>query len=306
MNAHGGGRTGGQPGSRDTSAYLESLSRELKGVGIAGARQKRIVAEFADHLECDPNAELGDAAMIARTFADELGTAWARRAAIRAFAALAVAGLLFAAWGLLAARYYGGGRLAGSAAAQLVLGFGVVAGQVAFVSGGLGLLRAIRLRRQAVVSADEARVLVRRAGVGLFAGALTLLAVPVVASGAPGSAHPAWRTFGYVVCAVGVVTIVLAAPSVLASARVAPRAAGEAGDLFSDLGPLVPRWLAAAPWGFAVVIATALAMVLAASGALASDPYDGILRGLAEGTAVLAGFALLGGYLGLRTGHHSS
>jgi hypothetical protein len=284
-----------------SSDYLDSLSGELGAVGIDGARRRRIVAEFADHLDCDPQAELGPPAVIARRFADELGTALARRAAFRAFDALALAGLLFAA--ALATGTQFSRATTADVSAAVVLGLVVcaVAAQVSFVAGGLGLLRGVRLRREPVIATVEARVLVRRAAIGLGAGAVTMLALPLIALAAPGPYYTTWRVLAYVFSAVGILAILLAVPAVFAAARLVPVAEGEAGDLFSDIGPAVPPILAGAPRRFALAVAGALALMVAAAGAAASDPYDGLLRGLLEGAACLAGFALLGRYLGLRS-----
>lgn len=40
--------------------------------------------------------------------------------------------------------------------------------------------------------------------------------------------------------------------------------------------------------------------MVALAGIMRSDPYDGALRGRADGFVCLAGFAVLGRYLGLR------
>ena len=64
-------------------------------------------------------------------------------------------------------------------------------------------------------------------------------------------------------------------------------------------GRSCPQPLRVAPWRFAFAVAFALGAVIAIAGAGADDPYDGALRGLVEAIAVLAGFGLLGPYLGL-------
>jgi hypothetical protein len=51
---------------------------------------------------------------------------------------------------------------------------------------------------------------------------------------------------------------------------------------------------------FAILVALALALVVFAPGVAADDGYDAAIRGAAEALACLAGFALLGRYLGLR------
>jgi hypothetical protein len=86
-------------------------------------------------------------------------------------------------------------------------------------------------------------------------------------------------------------------PAVRDAARVRPVQPGDAGDLFSDLGPLAPRGVSA--WRFAILFSAAVAVVIALAGVAANDPYDGIARGLANGVACLACFAVLGRYLGL-------
>ena len=74
---------------------------------------------------------------------------------------------------------------------------------------------------------------------------------------------------------------------------------GEVGDLFSDLGPFAPRGVGA--WRFAALFAVGVAVAIALAGVAANDPLDGIARGLANGLACLACFAVLGRYLGLST-----
>jgi hypothetical protein len=78
----------------DTQQYLNDLDTQLARAGIRGARRNRIVTELANHLSCDPDADLGDPAALATQFADELGTSFARTAAFQAFVALALAGVL--------------------------------------------------------------------------------------------------------------------------------------------------------------------------------------------------------------------
>src|SRR5947209_7445366 len=158
----------------DSPQYLSELGAALAGAGVRGARRDRILAEFADHLACDPEADLGDAGSLASQFADELGTSFARSAAFRAFVALALAGLvvgvrLLAILPLRVADFQTGETVALLVAA--------LAGQVALVAGGLGLLRALQLRGSEVIPGAEAVVLARRAGVGLASGAVTTLAI---------------------------------------------------------------------------------------------------------------------------------
>jgi hypothetical protein len=78
--------------------------------------------------------------------------------------------------------------------------------------------------------------------------------------------------------------------------------AGQVSFVAGGLGLLRAYRLRSAPWRFAFVVAFAVAAVITLAGIGADDPYDGLLRGLLEAAAVLAGFGLLGPYLGLRSG----
>jgi hypothetical protein len=87
---------------------------------------------------------------------------------------------------------------------------------------------------------------------------------------------------------------------VLAAAKVRPVREGPSGGLFDDLGSLAPSVMRGRPWRFALAVAAVVAIMLTAAGVLQADPYDGALRGLADALACLAGFLVLGRYLGLR------
>lgn len=64
---------------------------------------------------------------------------------------------------------------------------------------------------------------------------------------------------------------------------------------------LIPPALRGGPWSPALAVTGAVAVVIAVAGVVQSDPFDGALRGLADGAACLLGFAVLGRYLGLRS-----
>jgi len=151
-----------------------------------------------------------------------------------------------------------------------------------------------------VLPAAEARVLVRRAGLGLFAGLTTVGAVALVAY-EYGAILPAWATtLCYACAAIGAAALITATPAVIASTRIRVNATGDAGDVFADLGALVPARLRGRPWPFARAVAALLFVAVTVAGVAQSDPYDGALRGLTEAVAALAGFAVLGRFLGLR------
>ncbi len=285
------------------NAYLTVLDRELAAAGISGRRRTRILAEFEDHLESDPGADhearLGEPAQIARQFADELGTARACGSAIGTFAALTVAGVaVVIRLALVGSLVNAGGGSAASTAAILIA---VFAAQVAFVAGGLGFLRAVRLRRTRAIPRAEASVLRRRAAVGLGAGAVATLAFPLHAT-ATSRAHTSTAAQTWLVV-IGIVALGAAIPAIWQAARIRPQQAGEAGDVFDDLGALrqiVTHFTRASVTRFALLTAAAIGVVIAAAGIVTGDPFDGLLRAATEVAAYLACFALLGGYLGLR------
>jgi hypothetical protein len=265
-------------------SWLDSLADELRTAGIPAERRRRIVAELADHLACDPASEarLGDPTELARRFADEVGTVLARRAAVGAFLSLVPLGALFVA--LVTLTGVRSANLGTALTVALVLGV-----QLAFVGGALALLRAWRLRRVRVLPAAEATVLVRRAALGVAGGVVTVAALAV--QGSP---------FAWVTVGVGGAAL-LAGGAVLArAARLRPVAAGEAGGLELDLGPFVPPALRGSPWRIALVVAGVVAFAIAADGAVLGDGIDGLVRGVGDGVLTLAGFALLGRSLGLR------
>lgn len=289
----------------DTAHYLTELDAELARAGIRGGRRERIITEFADHFSCDPDADLGDPVALAAQFADELGTSFARTAAFRAFLALALAGVLLAVRlvALLPLNAVGFG--VGDTVALLI---SAVAGQVALVAGGLGLLRALRLRGRGTIPRQEAAVLARRAGIGLAAGAVTIVAFPITQSHRAHAGtiaiggHPT-NLWWPLASALGLVAILGAAPAVLRAARLRPKASGEAGDLLVDLGPFRPaaaRISGGSVNRLALALGAGLAIVISLAGIVAHDPYDGILRGLLEGGAFLGGYAALGRCLGIR------
>jgi len=266
---------------------LDRLDRELAGLGVPARRRRRIRLELEDHLACDPNAGLGDPAALARQFADELGTAYARQAALAGFVSLVPLGLLFVALFALTAVY------TTSAPPALTLAL-VVGVQLAFVGGMLAVLRALRLRRLAVVPASEARVLLRRTGLGLAGGGITVAALGLLASGYYPVVQWSHPSFAWVTVGVGAASLLLGGGALARAARLLPAAAGTPHDLSFDLG------VRADPWRLAFLIAGAVVLCIALAGVVQADPIDGLVRAVGDGTLCLAGFALLGRPLGLR------
>jgi hypothetical protein len=232
-----------------------------------------------------------------------LGTRRARRAAYAGFAALALAGSLVVA--VFAATAHAGIALPKvHAPSQVLFDLGValvaLGGQVALAAGSLAVLRALRRWDAEVIARDEAVVMRRRTGVALIAGLVCVAGLALV-SAEISHAVDWWRTLGLASAAVGACAILAAAVPLNSALEVLPTTTGPPGDMFDDLGPLMPLALQERPWTVAVLLAAGIAAVLAAAGVIQNDPYDGALRGLLDGLACLAGFGLLGRYLGLRS-----
>lgn len=284
--------------------YMEAMEHELTTAGIPAGRRRRILAEFADHLHEDADARLGAPRDLAQQFADELGTQIARAAAFRAFAALAFSGLGVVAIVLAVGRMRG---LTLSGYRQVstptwttpILLVAALAAQVAFAAGSLALLRAWRLRHERVIRRPDAIVLARRSAVGLLSGAVTMVALPAAALAFPHTAGHTWSVLAWVVAGLAVVALASAAATVVGSFRLRPARDGEAGDLRADLGSWVPQALT--PARCALLLTAVIVIVMALAGVATDDPYDGLARGVLDGLACLAGFIVLGRYLGLRT-----
>jgi hypothetical protein len=284
--------------------YLETLDRELKAARIPTRRRARIVAEFADHLHECPDAQLGAPADLARQFADELGTRLARTAALRTFAALAFVGTALAAMLLAVGRVRAlmistQNHTPTPGWAAPILLCCVLAGQVALAAGGTALLRTWWLRRRPVISAPEAVVLARRSAVGIAAGAVALLALPTLALAFHRQAGTTWTTVAWILTGLGLCALAVTVPTLRAGIQVRPRLDGRPGDLVDDLGPWAPAGLTA--MHIAWIVALAIVVVIGAFGVVTNDPYDGLARGLLDAAACMAGFLVLGRYLGLRT-----
>jgi hypothetical protein len=281
--------------------YLDELAAELGSVGIRGAQRRRILAEAEDHLResVDP-ARFGDPALIAARFADELATSGARRGAWGSVVALAPAGITYAilfampaTWpDISAARSV---PVAVAAAMTMLL-----APQISFAAGLLAIAGAWRLRSQVAAPAPAVTLLRRRAGVALAAGATALLSVMVVVYEFA-AWLPTWRVaLSFSIAGASLVPIAAGALALRRTGALRPQAAGDAGDVFDDLEPVLDRLplrLRGRPWRFCLVFAAAVAAVaLLGGGVLNEGPRNAV----AEFVAVCAGFAALGRYLGLR------
>ena len=286
--------------------YLRELSDELRGVGIRGSLERRILLEAEDHLRSDAEAlqRFGSSKVVAARFADELATTRARGAAAATFVALAVAGASYAALFVLAPRggdifATGAARTAPALAAGALV---VLAPQVAFVAGVLAALRAFRFRHDAVAPAAAVRLLRRQTTTALGAGWVTLgsLAIFGLAKGGP---EPQWWLPALVAgCLAGAVPLTWATVRVLRSRALEPRATGPAGDAYDDLDVVAHGHvdLRRRPWAFCALAAVGAALATAAAAALAGQPHEGIVNGCLEALAVAGGFWAFGEELGLR------
>jgi hypothetical protein len=278
--------------------YLHELRRELAAVGIRGALRARILAESEDHLRSDPDGvqRFGTPEEVANAFASELGAHAARRAAIGAFAALGVAGAVYAV--SLVGLSFAHRPPPDTWPLAAILAFPIVifAPQVAFVTGSLALVRSLR-RRELVLPTEELRVINRRTGFALLAGLATMAALGLIAFELRDVADRWWVSFTLVGSALAASSLVLVAVPTTKAARLRPRIAGEAGDVFDDLG--LGRYREH-PWRFAWWVAFGVGLAVWLAGVVQGDPIDGAARGFVEALACLGGFAVLGRFLGLR------
>ena len=285
-----------------SSEFRTQLSRELSAVGITGRERRRVLDEFADHLACDPGAQLGEPAALARQFADEVGSARARRAAAVSFAALALAGSLFGLAFVTSDAVFGATPKGGPAIGQIATAVAILFSQVSFVAGTLAGLRWLQRRGSGVLSAAEAKVIVRRAAVAVICGVVTMVSLGTLAIAYHRFQPSAWATFAIVAASVGTAALLASLPAVWAAARLRPVAEGSAGDIFDDLGgfvTLVPPPLRGRPWRVAAVVSVVVAVAITVVAVPAQDAYDGALRGILDALLCMAGFATLGRYLGL-------
>jgi hypothetical protein len=281
------------------SEFETQLGRELSAVGITGRGRRRILDEFADHLSCDPGAQLGEPRALARQFANEVGSARARRAAVVSFGALALAGSLFGLAFVTSDALFGVTPKSASEIGQIAIALAIVFAQISFVAGTLAALRWVQRRGSGVLPAAEAKVIVRRAAVGVICGIVTMACLGTAAIAYHRFQATAWVTFAVIVAGIGIAALLASLPAIWEAARVRPVADGDAGDIFDDLGGLVPRPLDGRPWLLAVVVSAAVAAAITLVAVPAQDTYDGAVRGVIDALLCMLGFATLGRYLGL-------
>jgi hypothetical protein len=248
---------------------IDELRHELTAAGIRGRRRDRILAEFADHLACDPQAELGEPRKLAQQFADDLAVQTTRRAAVWAFGGLTLVALAVGlpALTLPTVPDIAGGRspvLAGGATIALVVG-----AQVAFAVGCLALVRALR-------RPEDVAVVRRRTTVALGAGALTALGSALYAVNFWADVPTWWALLSVVAAAAALVPLARPAHALVHVGRLRTTRHERAQGLTADLGPFAePLWI-----GTAVTLA-----MLAATSVAERSIVEGALRAAFEGVA---------------------
>jgi hypothetical protein len=258
---------------------IDELARELTRVGIRGRQRERILAEFSDHLACNPGADLGEPHQLAAQFADELASDAARHTALGTFAALAIVAFAVAGAQLTLPTVpdITGGRsplLVVPATLAMILG-----AQIAFAAGSLAALRALRFG-----GPHEVPLVRRRVEVALTGGALAAVGSALYAVNFSNDV-PRW----WVALAVG--GALAAALPLAASAFVHARTraiqistTATPRGLSADLGPLAQPWL--------IGCAAMLAMLLG-TGILEGSIVEGAIRATFEGVAFAACFLVL-------------
>jgi hypothetical protein len=256
---------------------IGELARALAAVGIRGRQRERILAEFADHLACDPGADLGDPRELAQQFADDLATDSTRRAAFWTFGGLAVVAVAVTAPELVQPTVpdIASGRsllLVGPATLAVVVG-----AQVAFAAGCLAALRALR-------RPDDVGLVRRRTVVALAAGVTTALGSALYAVNF-WALVPAWWAISSV-CAAGIAALPLALPAFQCVRTRALKVSrpGSGLGLSGDLGPLARPLL---------IGAGAALLVLAGTAVAERSLVEGSLRAGFEATAFTVCFLTL-------------
>jgi hypothetical protein len=256
---------------------IRDLARELSAVGIRGRQRDRILAEFADHLACDPGAELGDPHELAQQFADDLAVESTRRAAFWTFGALTVVALAVSVPDLIQPTIpdIASGRsllLVGPATLAVVLG-----AQIAFAAGCLAALRALR-------RPQDGALVRRRTVVALTAGAVTALGTALYAVNFWGLVPTWWAILS--ICAAGSAALPLAAPAFecVRARGLRVSGVGSGRGLSSDLGPLARPLL---------IGAGAVLLVLGGTALAERSIVEGAIRAAFEATAFAVCFLAL-------------
>ena len=233
---------------------IEELGRELAAVGLRGRRRERILAEFADHLACDPEADLGDPRELAEQFAAELASDSARHTAFATFAALA--GVAFAVGvpqvTLPTIPDITSGHsswLVGPATLAMIVG-----AQIAFATGCLAALRALRF-----VGVGDVRVVRHRIAVALAAGAATAAGSALYAANFWGIVPDWWAVLAVLSAAAAAIPLAVASLTYARAGGIELLDAAPPRGLKADLGPLARPWLIGAAAALLMLVGTSVA-----------------------------------------------
>jgi hypothetical protein len=249
------------------------------------------LAEFEDHLACDPEAKLGDPRQLAVEFSDQLATQGARRSGSLTFGALALTGLALVASQAAVPTYPGIFDGRAPILGVIAVLFIVVASQVALVAGSLSLLRALRMRRETVVPAAEVELLRRRTAVALGAGGVTAVGMILDAFNSTAQMPTWWTALTVSLAAIALLALAAATLDRSRTSSIVVSQPGGAGGFEADLGPFARSMLI----GVLVVLGVLTMATLAESSIL-----EGAERALAEAVFFFSGLLLLGRMLGLR------
>ena len=298
-------------------AYLRELARELRAAGVGRADSRRLLEEAREHLSDSAAAHGEDGAVaafgttrsLAAVVAAELATSRTRRAAYAAFVALAPVGVVYA---ILFLTFPAVGTVQGSRGSIPGLGVAAFAAavffpQFAFVCGVLAVLRLVRRSGEAQLPGADLAVVRRRTACALAGGALTLASLGAFALDQRDAISGWWLAgslvalgvFAPALAVVGVATARAARP-VAAVGEVTDTAVEDVGALLAQVPLLSGVRLPAQPRRFAFLIAGVAAVAVGVAGVVQHDPFDGLVRALAEGVAVLGCYRLFGRQLGLR------
>jgi hypothetical protein len=264
---------------------IDELARELTAVGIRGRQRDRILTEFADHLACDPEANLGDAREIAAQFADELAGDSARHTALATFCALA--GVAFAVGIPLLTLptvpdIAGGRSLLLVAPATLAM---VIGAQVAFAAGCLAALRALRFGGTHDVALIRGRI-----AVALAAGSVTAAGSALYAVNFWGLVPHWWALLATASAGAAAVPLAAASAAYARTSRIAVSTTASARGLSADLGPLARPWLIGGVAVLAMLVGTSL---------LEGSVIEGTIRAAFEAALFAACFVAFRRRLGL-------
>jgi len=263
---------------------MRDLHAELARVGIRGRLARRIEVELADHLACDPAAQLGQPRVIAERFAEELRLPTTRRTTFHAFAALALTALSLGV-ALRSTQITGGWPAVSATRGWLVSlgGLAIVFGvQVALVAGSLALWRVLR----GTATDGDLRLVQRRVGLALAGGGVVLVGQAVQAA-ALQPLQPRWW-------------ILVALSALVVPALTLGGAAYELRGAVS-ITAAVPPAHRVFPRPLVLALGAGAVAVVCVGSAFAEHSWnEGLTRGAIEAVAFAGCFAALGRYVGIR------